>query len=131
MGDARQLQQVCLNLLTNAVQAMSPGGGGVLRVRSYAENGDVRLEVTDTGPGISSDARARIFEPFFTTKKEGEGTGLGLSVSYGIVTAHGGTVEVVETGSSGTTFRVVLPAASAQATAQDASREAGLLTLRS
>jgi two-component system, NtrC family, sensor kinase len=131
MGDARQLQQVCLNLLTNAVQAMSPGGGGVLRVRSYAENGDVRLEVTDTGPGISSDTRARIFEPFFTTKKEGEGTGLGLSVSYGIVTAHGGTVEVVQTGSSGTTFRVALPAASAQATAQDASREAGLLTLRS
>jgi two-component system NtrC family sensor kinase len=130
MGDARQLQQVCLNLLTNAVQAMTPEGG-VLRVRSYAANDDVRLEVTDTGNGISSDTRAHIFEPFFTTKKEGEGTGLGLSVSYGIVTAHGGTIEVVETGPGGTTFRVALPAASAQASAQEATREAGLLSLRS
>jgi two-component system NtrC family sensor kinase len=131
MGDARQLQQVCLNLLTNAVQAMSPAGGGTLQVRTYAAEGTVRLEVNDTGPGILPEARAHIFEPFFTTKKEGEGTGLGLSVSYGIVSAHGGTIEVVDTGARGTTFRVSLPAASAPANAQEATREPGPLTLRS
>ena len=123
MGDARQLQQVCLNLLTNAVQAMSPGGG-LLQVRTYQSNDRVRLEVKDTGPGIAVDARAHIFEPFFTTKKEGEGTGLGLSVSYGIVSAHGGTIEVAETGPTGTTFRVTLPAASVLAPQQEAEREA-------
>jgi two-component system NtrC family sensor kinase len=131
MGDARQLQQVCLNLLTNAVQAMSPGGGGTLHVRTYAAEGTVRLEVTDTGPGILPEARAHIFEPFFTTKKEGEGTGLGLSVSYGIVSAHGGTIEVVDTGIHGTTFRVSLPAASAPVDAQEAARDTAPLTLRS
>jgi two-component system, NtrC family, sensor kinase len=131
MGDARQLQQVCLNLLTNAVQAMGPRGGGLLLVRTYAAEGSVRLEVKDTGPGISPKARAHIFEPFFTTKKEGEGTGLGLSVSYGIVSAHGGTIEVADTGSHGTTFRVSLPAGSAEAGAQEATRDPGPLTLRS
>jgi CheY-like chemotaxis protein len=65
----------------------------------------------DTGPGIPSDARARIFEPFFTTKQEGEGTGLGLSVTYGIVAAHGGAIEVSDTSGAGTTFRVTLPTA--------------------
>ena len=130
MGDARQLQQVCLNLLTNAVQAMSPGGG-VLRVRTYQANDRVRLEVQDTGPGIPVDARAHIFEPFFTTKKEGEGTGLGLSVSYGIVSSHQGTIEVVETGPGGTTFRVTLPAATMLATAQERERDGSSIALRS
>ena len=130
MGDARQLQQVCLNLLTNGVQAMSPGGGA-LRVRTYQANDVVRLEVQDTGPGISVDARARIFEPFFTTKREGEGTGLGLSVSYGIVTSHGGKIEVVETGAGGTTFRVTLPVASVLASARDKERDLAPITLRS
>jgi two-component system NtrC family sensor kinase len=130
MGDARQLQQVCLNLLTNAVQAMSPGGG-VLRVRTYQDNDLVRLDVRDTGPGIPVDARAHIFEPFFTTKKEGEGTGLGLSVSYGIVTTHGGTIEVVETGPGGTTFRVTLPAASGIATSPEKERDGERIALRS
>ncbi len=130
LGEARQLQQVCLNLLTNAVQAMSPGGG-TLRVRTYQANDRVRLEVRDTGPGIAVDARAHIFEPFFTTKKEGEGTGLGLSVSYGIVTTHGGTIEVVETGAGGTTFRVTLPAASVLAATQETERDAAPVALRS
>ncbi len=131
LGDARQLQQVCLNLLTNAVQAMAVTGGGVLRVRSYVADGDVHLDVADTGPGISADVRERIFEPFFTTKREGEGTGLGLSVSYGIVTAHGGSIEVVETGAKGTTFRVSLPAGSAKPGAQEVTRDAAPRTLRS
>jgi two-component system NtrC family sensor kinase len=130
MGDARQLQQVCLNLLTNAVQAMSPTGG-LLRVRTYQTNDRVRLEVQDTGPGIAVDARAHIFEPFFTTKKEGEGTGLGLSVSYGIVTTHGGTIEVAETGPEGTTFRVTLPAVSGLAAAHDGERDASPAAVRS
>jgi two-component system NtrC family sensor kinase len=131
MGDARQLQQVCLNLLTNAVQAMQGQRGGELRVRTYAAHGSVALEVADSGPGISPAARAHIFEPFFTTKKEGEGTGLGLSVSYGIVAAHGGAIEVVETSAQGTTFRVTLPAGSMPAAELEASRDSAILTPRS
>ena len=131
MGDARQLQQVCLNLLTNAVQAMIPHGGGDLTVRSYAVDDAVRLEVSDSGQGIASNIRAHIFEPFFTTKKEGEGTGLGLSVSYGIVTAHGGEIEVVESSPSGTTFRVTIPSVSSPAVDSVGVREGGPFTLRS
>jgi CheY-like chemotaxis protein len=112
MGDSRQLQQVCLNLVTNAVQAMMPQGRGTLTVATRLEGGQVVLEVSDTGRGIPEGARAHVFEPFFTTKGEGEGTGLGLSVSYGIVAAHGGSIEVASTSTSGTTFRVTLPAAS-------------------
>jgi CheY-like chemotaxis protein len=115
VGDARQLQQVCLNLVTNAIQAMAPLGSGRLRVVTRAEGQSVILEMTDTGHGIAQGLRARIFEPFFTTKPEGEGTGLGLSVSYGIVSAHRGTIEVVDTSSSGTTFRITLPSADAVA----------------
>jgi two-component system, NtrC family, sensor kinase len=131
MGDARQLQQVCLNLLTNAVQAMAPRGGGNLRVRSYAADGVVRLDVSDSGLGIPAAVRAHIFEPFFTTKKEGEGTGLGLSVSYGIITAHGGSIEVVETSAVGTTFRVTLPAVSTPPSDADGAAEQPPFTLRS
>ncbi len=113
MGDARQLQQVCLNLVTNATQAMASSVGGTLTVTTRTEEGRVVLEVTDTGTGIPAELGSRIFEPFFTTKKEGEGTGLGLSVSYGIVTAHEGRIEVAQTSPRGTTFRVTLPAAEA------------------
>jgi CheY-like chemotaxis protein len=130
MGDARQLQQVCLNLLTNSVQAMSPLGGK-LRVRTFSADGAVVLEVSDSGSGIPAHVRAHIFEPFFTTKQEGEGTGLGLSVSYGIVTAHRGTIEVTETSSQGTTFRVTLPAVSTPASDADGVTENTPFTLRS
>ena len=111
VGDARQLQQVCLNLLTNAIQAIAADGGGEVRIRTRQDGRHVLLEVSDTGPGIAPEVRSRIFEPFFSTKGEGEGTGLGLSVSYGIVSAHGGEITVAETSSAGTTFRVALPAA--------------------
>jgi two-component system NtrC family sensor kinase len=131
MGDARQLQQVCLNLLTNAVQSMAAQGGGVLRLRSWVANGSVRLDVIDTGTGIAPDNRAHIFEPFFTTKREGEGTGLGLSVSYGIVSAHGGSIEVADTGPTGTTFRVTLPSVTAAPTNADGTPELMSFTLRS
>lgn len=110
VGDARQLQQVCLNLVTNAIQAMGMLGGGTLYVSTRRDGDYVVLDMRDTGPGISEAAKAHIFEPFFTTKGEGEGTGLGLSVSYGIITAHGGKIEVATTSAGGTTFRVTLPA---------------------
>ena len=113
IGDARQLQQVCLNLLTNAIQAMATIGGGTLAVATRADGSRVILEMRDSGPGIPEAARDHIFEPFFTTKKEGEGTGLGLSVSYGIVAAHGGTIELADTTAAGTTFRMSLPACEA------------------
>jgi len=111
VGDARQLQQVCLNLVTNAIQAMGTLGGGSLHVSTRSDGESVVLDMRDTGPGIADEAKAHIFEPFFTTKGEGEGTGLGLSVSYGIITAHSGKIEVANTSSSGTTLRVTLPAA--------------------
>ncbi|HXT15287.1 MAG TPA: ATP-binding protein [Gemmatimonadaceae bacterium] len=131
VGDARQLQQVCLNLVTNAIQAMATlGAGGTLFISTRREGPHVVLEMRDTGPGIPEDARAHIFEPFFTTKGEGEGTGLGLSVSYGIVTAHGGTIEVPSTSSAGSTFRVSLPAAD-DITANEQNRDSGGLALRS
>ena len=136
LGDARQLQQVCLNLVTNAAQAMAPGGGGVLTVVTRTEGSDVVLDVCDTGPGIPENVRSRIFEPFFTTKAEGEGTGLGLSVSYGIIGAHGGTIAVVSSVSPGSTFRVVIPAldnarAAGEVSARNDAPHRGTLTGRS
>lgn len=131
VGDARQLQQVCLNLVTNAIQAMATlGAGGTLFVSTRREGPHVVLDMRDTGPGIPESARAHIFEPFFTTKGEGEGTGLGLSVSYGIITAHSGTIEVAATSSVGTTFRVSLPAVN-EVSSEEGGRESGGLALRS
>ena len=116
LGDARQLQQVVLNLVTNSIQAMAPepGGpvrGGTLRIATRSAGAQVVVEVADTGRGIPAAARPRVFEPFFTTKREGEGTGLGLSVSYGIVAAHGGTIALTHSSATGTTFTVALPVA--------------------
>ncbi len=130
VGDARQLQQVCLNLVTNAIQAMATLGGGTLFVSTRRDGVHVVLDMRDTGPGIPEAARIHIFEPFFTTKGEGEGTGLGLSVSYGIITAHGGRIEVANTSNAGSTFRVTLPAVDEQAN-DNARRESGGLVLRS
>ena len=108
IGDARQLQQVVLNLITNALQAMPQGGE--LRVSASAGAGNVTLTISDTGTGIPESVRPHIFEPFFTTKEEGEGTGLGLSVSYGIIAAHGGTLSLSASSPEGTTFSLTLPA---------------------
>jgi signal transduction histidine kinase len=102
-----KVNQVFLNLLVNAVQACEPGG--VVAVRSRAEPGGVAVEVRDDGCGIRPEHRSRLFEPFFTTKPVGQGTGLGLSVSFGIVRDHGGTIEVESEVGRGTTFRVRLP----------------------
>jgi two-component system NtrC family sensor kinase len=107
MGHPGKLNQVFLNLLVNAVQACQPGGA--VAVRSRAESGNVVIEVEDDGSGIAPEVLPRIFEPFFTTKPVGQGTGLGLSVSYGIVRDHGGAIEVESTPGKGSTFRVRLP----------------------
>ena len=108
-GSGNRLQQVFLNLFMNARDAMP--SGGMLEVRSFATNGSVEVEVSDTGSGISRENLARIFDPFFTTKATGRGTGLGLSVSYGIVKEHAGKIEVRSTPGRGTSFRLEFPAA--------------------
>jgi len=102
-----QLNQVFLNLLMNAVQAIEDHGRITLRTGQEEEN--VWVEVEDTGKGIKPEHLERIFEPFFTTKPVGAGTGLGLSLSYGIVQKHGGRIEVKSTQGKGTTMRVWLP----------------------
>ncbi|RII25834.1 MAG: histidine kinase [Geobacter sp.] len=105
-GDGDQLRQVFTNLILNAIQAMAEGG--TLTVATAPDDdGRVRVEVRDTGRGIPPADREKIFNPFFTTRPEG--TGLGLSVSYGIVKEHHGTIEVASQAGSGTTFRVLLP----------------------
>jgi signal transduction histidine kinase len=102
-----KINQVFLNLLANAVQACDRGGRVVLRTR--AEGDGVAIEVQDNGCGIRPEHRARLFEPFFTTKPVGQGTGLGLSVSFGIARDHGGAIEVESEVGRGSTFRVRLP----------------------
>ncbi len=107
-GSANKLQQVFLNLFLNARDAMP--GGGMLEVRTVAHNGSVEVEVADTGAGIASEHIHRIFDPFFTTKASGRGTGLGLSVSYGIIKEHSGKIDVRSTPGKGTSFHVEFPA---------------------
>jgi signal transduction histidine kinase len=96
-----------MNLLSNAIDACDHGG--IVTVRSGAEDGHVRIDVIDNGHGISPNIRDRIFDPFFTTKPIGKGTGLGLSISYGIVQDHGGSIEVQSTPGQGSRFTVRLP----------------------
>ena len=102
-----QLQQVFMNLLVNAAQAVETHG--VITIRTGREGEDAWVEVGDDGQGISADNISRLFEPFFTTKPVGKGTGLGLSVSYGIVHRHHGRIEVQSEEGNGTVFRVYLP----------------------
>ena len=109
LGSGNRLQQVFLNLFLNAKDAMP--SGGMLEVRSAANNGCVEVEVTDTGLGIAGENLQRIFDPFFTTKARGRGTGLGLSVSYGIIKEHAGKIEVRSTPGKGTSFRLEFPTA--------------------
>ncbi|TFW28631.1 ATP-binding protein [Duganella callida] len=104
-----QLNQVVLNLVVNAAQAMGPKRGTITVRTRRADKNTVRLEVEDTGHGIAPDALSRIFDPFFTTKAVGKGTGLGLSLAYGIVQKHGGRIEVDTELGRGSCFRVLLP----------------------
>jgi two-component system NtrC family sensor kinase len=107
MGNVHNLQQVFLNLFLNAIQAMPDGGA--LTVRSYVEDEKIKIDVTDTGVGISPENLDKIFDPFFTTKEVGKGTGLGLSVSYGIIEKHHGQVIAHSEIGRGTTFSIMLP----------------------
>jgi two-component system NtrC family sensor kinase len=107
-GDPGQLQQAIIALATNALDAMSEGG--VLTITARNDDNRVVLEVSDTGIGIPPENLPKIFEPFFTTKEIGRGTGLGLAVCYGILTEHGGTLNVQSTVGAGTTFTITLSA---------------------
>jgi PAS domain S-box-containing protein len=115
-GDAREFQQVLFNLINNAMAAMAETGG-VLTLIAGADDGNVSISVADTGTGIPEKIQGHIFDPFFTTKKIGEGTGLGLSLCYGIVKKYGGTIDFTSAVEEnhperprGTTFTVSLPA---------------------
>lgn len=108
IGNSNQLQQVLMNLAINAQQAMEPDGGTV-DIATYFDNDNVYISVSDTGPGISEEVVEKIFEPFFTTKAAGEGTGLGLSVTYGIIRDHKGYIRVERADSGGARFVIALP----------------------
>jgi len=108
-GDEQKLQQVLLNLLVNAESAMRNSEVRHLSVTTRHRQGMVYIVVSDTGHGMAPSVSERVFEPFFTTKPPGEGTGLGLSVSYGIIQAHEGNISVESTPDVGTTFTILLP----------------------
>ncbi len=126
-GDAHQLEQVFLNLLSNARDALSVTPTSYQRrrnnrrititTRSISDPATVEVLVSDNGSGIPAENLEAIFDPFFTTKEVGKGTGLGLSISYGIIQKHGGRIEVKETGPDGTTFALTLPAIQVDAAA--------------
>ncbi|MFZ5764491.1 MAG: PAS domain-containing sensor histidine kinase [Thermodesulfobacteriota bacterium] len=114
MGDGNRLEQVLINLVTNARDALEQNPAGaerLLDIRSCTDQGEVVVRVSDTGPGIAENVIDRIFEPFFTTKEVGKGTGLGLSISHAIVEDYKGALTVTSTPGSGTTFELRFPIA--------------------
>ena len=110
-ADGGQLQQAVIALATNAIDAMPEGG--MLTFRAFAQSKRVVVEIEDTGVGIPTADLSKVFEPFFTTKEVGKGTGLGLSVCYGIITDHGGRLNVRSAVGRGTTFTILLPSVAA------------------
>ena len=117
VGNAIQLEQVIINLLTNARDALAEAPQRLIHVESAVRDGTVEVLVRDTGPGIAEGLEQRIFDPFFTTKEVGAGTGLGLSIAYGILKDHGGTISVVKGSGQGATFLLRLPLAEPPAAA--------------
>jgi signal transduction histidine kinase len=111
VGSEDRLQQVFMNFISNAAEVMETNGGGVLRIATEhsLQAGKVFVSFKDTGTGIASENLSRVFEPFFTTKKKGKGVGLGLSVAYGIIQEHGGSIDVKSEVGKGTTFRIEFP----------------------
>jgi two-component system, NtrC family, sensor kinase len=108
--DASQLQQVFLNIIDNAIDAV--GNFGKIQIRSGVNSSwgtDAFVEITDNGPGMPKEMARKIFDPFFTTKAPGQGTGLGLSISHSIVEKLGGRIEVKSEQGRGTTFMILLP----------------------
>ena len=114
-GDQGQLQQVFMNIILNAVDAMNGKGRLTVETAQGEQDDTVEISISDTGCGIPPENIIRIFDPFFTTKGVGHGTGLGLSVSYGIVQKHNGDLSVVSTPGKGSTFVVSLPRHGGQA----------------
>jgi len=114
VGNPIQLEQVFLNLLTNARDAVADAPRKAIRISGAVGPAAVEVAVADTGPGIPPGLERRIFDPFFTTKEVGRGTGLGLSITYGIVKEHGGTISVVSRPGEGATFLLQLPLAAAE-----------------
>jgi len=110
LGDSVQLLEVFKNLLINALQAMPEGGRLEVRVRPDHKTKEIRIEISDTGPGVPADLVHKVFEPFFTTKKN-TGVGLGLSFAYRVIKSHAGQIEVGPSDPNGAVFRVVLPIA--------------------
>ncbi|RME46425.1 MAG: hybrid sensor histidine kinase/response regulator, partial [Deltaproteobacteria bacterium] len=110
MADFHQIQQVFINILTNALQAISEMGrtDGEIRITTKHEGERLHIEIADNGPGISEELQHRIFNPFFTTK-QATGTGLGLSISYGIIREHGGEISFASRRGKGTIFQITLP----------------------
>ncbi|MEO0873175.1 MAG: ATP-binding protein [Bacteroidota bacterium] len=102
-----KLSQVFLNIISNAIQAID--GPGIIYLRTYSDNTQMRIQIEDTGNGISEAVRSRIFDPFFTTKEVGKGTGLGLSITFEIISAHDGTISVSSKEGKGTCFEITLP----------------------
>jgi C4-dicarboxylate-specific signal transduction histidine kinase len=109
IGNPIQLEQVFINLLTNARDAMARSVHKIIRISCQPGEGVVDLTFSDTGPGIPEGLEQRIFDPFFTTKDVGSGTGLGLSITYGIIKEHGGTISVANRPGEGATFLIQLP----------------------
>jgi two-component system NtrC family sensor kinase len=107
-ASATEIQQVLMNILQNAVYAMEKTGGKIT-ILTRADDRNISVSITDTGPGIPPDNMARIFDPFFTTRPVGKGTGLGLSICYGIINKMGGRIDVQSRLDEGTTFTIVLP----------------------
>lgn len=110
-GNANQIQQVLINIMINAQQALEGTPGEVKIATHTSNNSHIQVNVSDTGPGIPADLQTKIFEPFFTTKEVGKGTGLGLSVSYGIVKEHKGEIKVESSPKKGTNFKITFPVA--------------------
>ena len=107
LGNANQIQQVLMNLLVNAKNAMVEGGK--LTLQALEQNDKMEITISDTGAGIAPEHLQKIFEPFFTTKKAGKGTGLGLSITKKIIKEHGGDIKVQSIVDKGTTFILQLP----------------------
>jgi two-component system, NtrC family, sensor kinase len=122
-----EMEQVMLNLLNNAIDALSPEGG-YITIRTWAEADRVVIEVADNGHGIPKAQLERIFDPFFTTKTVGKGTGLGLSICYGLVKKHGGDITVESIPGEGSTFIVSLPMRQTSTTNSDEKEHAGAKT---
>jgi signal transduction histidine kinase len=104
-----QIDQVFLNIIVNAAQAMPEGKQGLIQIKTNCDKEQAWIDIEDNGPGMTPAVLAKIFDPFFTTKAPGKGTGLGLSVSFSIIQQHGGTLSATSTVGVGTTFRITLP----------------------